>query len=52
MNEEVEGILYMAWTIIANVSQGRWEEQNEEWQHAAAGWRQSYRTHLASINKD
>jgi hypothetical protein len=35
----VDDALYMAWTIIANVSGGDWTKQTPEWQEAAVRWR-------------
>lgn len=40
-------LAYWAWTVIANVSQGRWDEQTEEWQHAATRWRDAFHAALS-----
>ena len=34
--------LELAWGIIANVSGGNWDIQTDEWQNAAARWRDKY----------
>lgn len=31
--------LEYAWTIIANAGGGDWTKETEDWQHAAAKWR-------------
>lgn len=31
--------LMSAWVVIANVSEGDWTKQTEEWQEAAKRWR-------------
>ena len=41
-----EDLLYRAWTIISNVSDGNWEDQTEEWQNAAARWRNEFHDSL------
>lgn len=41
-----EDLLHRAWTIIANVSEGNWEDQTEEWQNAAARWRNEFHDSL------
>ena len=43
---------YWAWTIIANVSEGCWEKQTEEWQEAAAKWRDAFHASLAAARND
>jgi len=35
-------VLHEAWTLIANVSGGDWTQQSEEWQEAAARWRDRF----------
>lgn len=43
--------LYQAWAIIANVSGGDWTKQPQEWQDAAAMWRdEQLRPLLESCN--
>lgn len=37
---------YMAWTIIANVSEGDWTQQTDEWQAAAVRWRDQFHASL------
>ena len=32
----------IAWGVIANVSQGDWTKQNDEWNEAAVRWRDNY----------
>lgn len=32
----------MLWVVLANVSGGDWTKQSEEWQEAAARWRDNY----------
>jgi hypothetical protein len=32
----------MLWVVIANVNGGDWEKQSQEWQDAAAEWRDNY----------
>lgn len=39
---ELTDHLYTAWTIIANVSGGRWEDQSDEWMAAATRWRDQW----------
>lgn len=41
-----EDLLYKAWTVIANVSEGNWADQTEEWQMAAARWRNEFHDSL------
>jgi hypothetical protein len=36
-----------AWTIICNVSEGDWTKQTEQWQEAAARFREQYHALLA-----
>ncbi len=38
MNDAAE----MLWVVLANVSGGDWTKQSEEWQEAAARWRDNY----------
>lgn len=40
--EAAERLLYQAWTVIANVSEGDWTKQPFEWQAAAGRWRDSW----------
>ena len=32
----------MLWVVLANVSEGNWSLQSEEWQKAASRWRDNY----------
>lgn len=32
----------MLWSVVANVNQGDWSKQNQQWQEAAARWRDNY----------
>lgn len=32
----------MLWVVVANVSGGNWKLQSQEWQDAAAKWRDNY----------
>lgn len=34
--------LYQAWVVIANVSEGNWDDQTAEWKEAAIRWRDKY----------
>jgi hypothetical protein len=38
----VEAAAEMLWVVLANVSGGDWKQQSEEWQEAAARWRDNY----------
>lgn len=37
--EKAEDLCYTAWTILANVSEGDWTRQTQEWQDAVVRWR-------------
>lgn len=39
-------LLYEAWGVIANVSEGDWEKQPEAWQMAAVNWRERWHRYL------
>ena len=45
---EPEGndLLMSAWGLLANVSEGNWEEQTEEWQEAVIHWREKFHKSL------
>lgn len=45
----LEDCVRTAWGIIANVSRGNWNEQNQEWQEAAIQWRDRYVTAAARL---
>jgi hypothetical protein len=49
--EGVDGLLYFAWTIIANAS--NWD-RDPEWQKAAEAWRERWHAYLdwAKIDKN
>jgi len=38
---------YMAWTLLANVSEGDWTKQTPEWQGAVVRWRDEFHAWLA-----
>lgn len=38
------------WIVLANVSEGDWTKQNEEWQTAAARARDDYHTLCKQLN--
>ena len=39
---DLQDVAEMLWTVIANVSEGDWSKQTEEWQEAAKMWRDNY----------
>ncbi len=39
---KLEDAAEMLWTVIANVSEGDWRKQSQDWQDAAARWRDNY----------
>jgi hypothetical protein len=41
-----EGLLYLAWGVIANASEGNWEREPQEWQDAAHQWRDDWHAYL------
>jgi len=41
----------MLWSVLANVSNGDWKKQSEEWQTAAARWRDNYFAALAETEE-
>lgn len=41
-------LMNYGWTIIANAGAGNWQRESEEWQEAAAKWRDQYHELLAS----
>ena len=43
-----DDLLMSAWGLLANVSEGQWSEQTEEWQEAVVRWRDEFHAHLAS----
>jgi hypothetical protein len=43
-----DDLLYEAWAIIANVSEGDWTQQSDEWLTAATRWRDRWHAHLDS----
>jgi len=38
----LEDAAEMLWIVLANVSEGDWTKQSEEWQEAAIRWRDKY----------
>jgi hypothetical protein len=40
--EETLDLLQYAWTILANVNEGDWDHQTDEWQKAVVKWRDHY----------
>lgn len=44
---EMRDAAEMLWTVVANVSGGDWTKQSDEWQTAAARWRDAYHKALA-----
>ena len=42
MNEKLADAAEMLWVVLANVSGGDWTQQTQEWQEAAAKWRDNY----------
>ena len=40
--DELADAAEMLWVTLANVSQGDWTRQTEEWQEAADRWRDNY----------
>jgi hypothetical protein len=39
----------MLWIVLANVSGGDWTKQSDEWQEAAARWRDNYFRALSAL---
>lgn len=39
-------LLEFAWGILANVSNGDWQQQSNEWQHAVINWRDKYHSYI------
>ena len=50
--ERLEGAAEMLWAVLANVSGGDWTKQTEEWQEAAARWRDNYFEALSTQEVD
>lgn len=42
----IPDLLYEAWGVIANVSEGRWDDQPAEWVDAATRWRNRWHATL------
>ena len=42
-------ILMAAWGLLANVSEGNWERQTDEWQDAVKRWRTRYHARLDTV---
>lgn len=47
----LDDLLYEAWGVIANVSEGDWTKQPQEWQDAARRWRDRWHEHLEGGNE-
>lgn len=45
--DETYDLIEMAWVILANVSEGDWTKQPQEWQDAVTRWRDEYHAHLS-----
>lgn len=45
----VVDLAYRAWIVIANASEGNWDRETEEWQDAAARWRDDFHALLQEI---
>ncbi len=45
----LEGAAEMLWIVLANVSEGDWHKQSQDWQDAAARWRDNYFEVLALV---
>lgn len=43
---DAAGLLEQAWGVIANASEGRWQDQTSEWQDAATRWRDGWHAHM------
>jgi hypothetical protein len=43
-----DALLYEAWCVIANVSEGDWSEQPIVWQDAAIRWRDEWHARLSA----
>jgi hypothetical protein len=44
--ERAMDLCYLAWTVIANVSEGDWTRQPPEWREAATAWRDAFHLEL------
>jgi hypothetical protein len=44
---EADELLYLAWGVIANVRNGNWEGESDEWQAAAVRWRDRWSASIA-----
>lgn len=42
VSQAVDDLLYRAWTIICNVSDGDWTQQSVEWRASVHAYRDSY----------
>lgn len=43
-----DDLLEYGWAILANVSDGDWTKQSEDWQEAVMKWRDKYHEYLNS----
>jgi len=51
LDREIRDAAEMLWVVLANVSEGDWTKQTEEWQKAAARWRDNYFRVVSMYNK-
>lgn len=45
-DEEVDDLIYTAWTIIANAGEGDWDREDHRWKEAALRWRTRFHAYL------
>jgi len=43
---DADDLLMAAWGLLANVCDGDWDGQSDEWQVAVVGWRDRFHAHL------
>lgn len=41
-DDKLDDLVMLAWGLIANVSEGDWTQQTQEWQKAAVHWRDKH----------
>lgn len=44
MELKLDFVSGMLWVVVANVSGGDWNKQSQDWQDAAARWRDNFHT--------
>lgn len=49
---EFYDLVEMAWVLLANVSEGDWTKQPQEWQDAVVKWRDEYHAHIEDFEKN